>query len=67
MQARGAGCRVEQWRLVGGGWGQRPGGRRFAPEEEVGNGCKREVIWKLMATDGGAVGQRGKEKNQKNG
>ena len=42
MQAHDAGHKDEQRRLEGGGYGQRPGGRRFTPSEEVDSGCKHE-------------------------
>ena len=38
-QARGTGRRYERRRLEDGGkYGRRPGGRRFAPGEEMGSG-----------------------------
>ena len=37
-----------------GGYGRRPGGRRFAPVEEVGNRCKLREVLQLMITDGGS-------------
>ena len=54
-QSRGAGCRDERGRLAGGGCGQRPGGRRFVPREELGSGWKIRGIWRWTTTDGEAV------------
>ena len=38
---------------MGGECGQRPGGRRFAPGEEVGSGCKRKGIQRQKLLMGG--------------
>ena len=43
---------------MGGRCVRRPGGRRFAPGEEVGSGCDREVLRQQTDTDWGAVGWR---------
>ena len=53
MQAHGAGRRDELQRLAQGASGQRPGGRRYALEEEMGSGCDREVQRRQTAIDGG--------------
>ena len=46
------------WRVVGGGWGRRTGGRIFAPVEEVGRVFKREELRKRMLQMGGYRGRK---------
>ena len=45
--------RDERRKLAGSGCEKRPGGRRSATGEEVGFGCDREVLQRIMATDVG--------------
>ena len=53
MQTRSVGCRDERQRLVGGRYGRHSGGRRFAPGEGVGIGCKQEGLWQRKLLMGG--------------
>ena len=57
-QACITGSRDKQRKMVGGGCGQRPGGKRSALAEEVGGGCDIEVPQRQTAAGGGAVGRR---------
>ena len=50
---QGAGRREKRRKLVGGGCGRHPGGRRTAPWEEVVSGYGREVWRRRTVTDAG--------------
>ena len=63
--ARGVGRTDDRRRLEGGRVGRRPGGRSFAPGEELGSwwGKIGPQLWTY--TDGDEVGKRRKQKIQK--
>ena len=52
MQVRKAGCKDERQRLVDVRFRRRPGGRQFAPGEDVGSECKLRGLQIGTAMDG---------------